>query len=234
MIWLEMSGSGKLLINAFGMIYPVEVDGEYIVDTGNIAAFEDSLDFKISKAGRSWLLLLCGRRRAGLPLQGEGDRLVSDPCGRDLRIQAETPSDTQEGEIGVIMENTKSDYTYTIDASPDFSMANITIPKGSSLKAEAAAMAYMDSSLKMKARMKGGVKRMLAGGVTSLSTSISHTPKMLKSGSPREHPVRSATSIWKDPPSLCRTPPIWLPLPLWTWEWIFRDSRGFSRVRSSL
>ncbi len=40
MIWLEMSGTGKVVINAFGMIYPVEVDGEYIVDTGNIAAFE--------------------------------------------------------------------------------------------------------------------------------------------------------------------------------------------------
>ena len=61
------------------------------------------------------------------------------------------------------MEDMKSDYQFNISSAPDFSMVNITIPKGVSLKAEASAMAYMDSSLKMKARMKGGVKRMLAG-----------------------------------------------------------------------
>ncbi|MDA3949229.1 MAG: TIGR00266 family protein [Spirochaeta sp.] len=60
LIWLEMSGTGKVIINAFGMIYPVEVDGEYVVDTGNIAAFEESLDFSISKAGKSWFSSFLG------------------------------------------------------------------------------------------------------------------------------------------------------------------------------
>jgi len=60
LIWLEMSGTGKVIINAFGMIYPVEVDGEYVVDTGNIAAFEETLDFSISKAGKSWLSSFLG------------------------------------------------------------------------------------------------------------------------------------------------------------------------------
>lgn len=53
MIWLDLKGRGKLIINAFGAVYPVEVDGEYIVDTGNIAAFENSLEYRITKAGRS-------------------------------------------------------------------------------------------------------------------------------------------------------------------------------------
>lgn len=53
LIWLNLSGTGKVIINAFGAIYPVRVDGEYLVDTGNIAAFEDTLDFKITKAGKS-------------------------------------------------------------------------------------------------------------------------------------------------------------------------------------
>ena len=53
--WLKLSGSGDVLLNAFGAIYPVEVDGEYVVDSGHIVAFEEGLDFKLSKAGSSWM-----------------------------------------------------------------------------------------------------------------------------------------------------------------------------------
>jgi len=61
------------------------------------------------------------------------------------------------------MSEQKTDYPYTISAAPDYGMINITIPRGKTLKAEASSMAYMDSSLKMKAKMKGGLKRMLSG-----------------------------------------------------------------------
>jgi len=53
LVWLRLDGSGKVVINAFGAIYPIEVDGEYIVDTGNIAAFEETLDYRITRAGKS-------------------------------------------------------------------------------------------------------------------------------------------------------------------------------------
>jgi len=72
MIWLEMSGTGKVVINAFGMIYPVQVDGEYIVDTGNIAAFDDALTFKISKAGKSWVSSIMGGEGLVCRFQGKG------------------------------------------------------------------------------------------------------------------------------------------------------------------
>lgn len=55
MFWIKLSGSGEVILNAFGAIYPVEVDGEYIVDTGHVVAFEEGLDFKLSKAGSSWI-----------------------------------------------------------------------------------------------------------------------------------------------------------------------------------
>ncbi|MEM8719972.1 MAG: TIGR00266 family protein [Cyanobacteria bacterium P01_G01_bin.39] len=48
--WLTLSGQGVVLLTSFGAIYEVEVDGEYIVDTGHIVAFERSLDFSIAKA----------------------------------------------------------------------------------------------------------------------------------------------------------------------------------------
>lgn len=54
LFWLTASGSGFVLLSAFGGIYDVDVDGEYVVDTGHIVAFERSLDYSIAKANKSW------------------------------------------------------------------------------------------------------------------------------------------------------------------------------------
>jgi len=72
MIWLKMSGSGQVIINAFGALYPVDVDGEYIVDTGNLAAFEDTLSYTISKAGKSLLSSFLGGEGLVCRFQGTG------------------------------------------------------------------------------------------------------------------------------------------------------------------
>jgi uncharacterized protein (TIGR00266 family) len=61
------------------------------------------------------------------------------------------------------MVSDKTDYPFTTSAAPDYGMVNITIPQGKSLRVEASAMAYMDSSLKMTTKMGGGLKRMLSG-----------------------------------------------------------------------
>ncbi len=53
--WLNLKGKGTIVLSSFGAIYPVEVDGEYIVDSGHIVAFNETLDFSITKAGKSWL-----------------------------------------------------------------------------------------------------------------------------------------------------------------------------------
>lgn len=55
LFWLKVGGKGKVVLNSFGGIYPVEVNGEYIVDTGHIVAFSESLNFSLSKVGGSWL-----------------------------------------------------------------------------------------------------------------------------------------------------------------------------------
>jgi uncharacterized protein (TIGR00266 family) len=52
--WLVLSGRGKALLTSFGGIYEVPVNGEFIVDTGHIVAFEKSLSFTIGKANSSW------------------------------------------------------------------------------------------------------------------------------------------------------------------------------------
>ena len=56
----------------FGAIYPIEVDGEYIVDTGHIVAFQESLNFSISKAGTSWINSYFGGEGLVCRFKGKG------------------------------------------------------------------------------------------------------------------------------------------------------------------
>lgn len=70
--WLNISGTGKVVINSFGAIYPIEVDGEYIVDTGHIVAFTEGLDFKISKPGKSLVSAFLGGEGLVCKFQGKG------------------------------------------------------------------------------------------------------------------------------------------------------------------
>lgn len=70
--WLDISGSGLVLLSSFGAIYKIEVDGDYIVDTGHIVAFEKSLDFSITKAGASWLGAFLGGEGLVCQFSGQG------------------------------------------------------------------------------------------------------------------------------------------------------------------
>lgn len=70
--WLKMSGSGKLILSSFGAIYPVEVNGEQIVDTGHIVAFDETLTFEITKAGKSWLNSILGGEGLVCKFKGQG------------------------------------------------------------------------------------------------------------------------------------------------------------------
>ncbi|MDP7133726.1 MAG: TIGR00266 family protein, partial [Planctomycetota bacterium] len=70
--WLKLSGTGPLVLNAFGAIYPVEVNGEYIVDTGHIVAFNESLEFDVTKAGGSWMSAILGGEGLVCRFKGNG------------------------------------------------------------------------------------------------------------------------------------------------------------------
>lgn len=70
--WLKLSGSGPIILSSFGAVYPIEVDGEYIVDTGHIVAFQETLDFSLSKAGSSWLHSILGGEGLVCRFKGRG------------------------------------------------------------------------------------------------------------------------------------------------------------------
>ena len=48
LVLLKASGEGDIFFNSYGAILSVDVTDEYIVDTGYIVAFEDTLDYNIS------------------------------------------------------------------------------------------------------------------------------------------------------------------------------------------
>lgn len=72
LFWIELSGHGQAIINAFGVIYPIDIDGEYIVDTGHIVAYEEGLQFTLSKAGQSWLSSILGGEGIVCKFNGNG------------------------------------------------------------------------------------------------------------------------------------------------------------------
>jgi uncharacterized protein (TIGR00266 family) len=72
MFWVKCSGTGDLFLSSYGAIYPVQVNGEYTVDTGHIVAFEDTLQFRIGKASKSLLGSFLGGEGLVCKFQGQG------------------------------------------------------------------------------------------------------------------------------------------------------------------
>lgn len=54
LVFVHATGIGPLVLDAFGTVEEETVDGTFTVDTGHVVAFEDTLEYTISKAGGSW------------------------------------------------------------------------------------------------------------------------------------------------------------------------------------
>lgn len=77
---LRATGAGDLFFSSYGSIVEIDVSDRYIVDTGHIVAFEESLAFNVKKVG-GWKSTL---------LSGEG--LVCEFSGRGkVWIQSRVP-----------------------------------------------------------------------------------------------------------------------------------------------
>ena len=69
--FIECSGTGHLLINAYGGIYEVPINGSYLIDDGHTVAWEGKLTYKRKNAGGLKATLLSGEGRL-LEFKGEG------------------------------------------------------------------------------------------------------------------------------------------------------------------
>jgi uncharacterized protein (TIGR00266 family) len=77
---LKASGTGEVVVNSFGAIHEMALNGPYIVDTGHIVAFDETLSFVVKKVG-SWKSTI---------FSGEGLVTVFKGQGR-LWIQTRNP-----------------------------------------------------------------------------------------------------------------------------------------------
>jgi uncharacterized protein (TIGR00266 family) len=72
LFWLKMKGTGPVIVSSYGAIYSVMVEDGYIVDTGHIVAYEDTLNFSITKAGGSWIQSFLGGEGFVCKFKGRG------------------------------------------------------------------------------------------------------------------------------------------------------------------
>ncbi len=70
--WVKCSGEGEILLSSFGAIYEIDVRDGYVVDTGHIVAFEDTLQFDMGKAGKSWIGSFLGGEGLVCKFRGHG------------------------------------------------------------------------------------------------------------------------------------------------------------------
>jgi len=57
---LKATGPGTVFVASYGAIFPRLCEGEYVIDTDHIVAFEDSVEYRISKVGGIKSLFLGG------------------------------------------------------------------------------------------------------------------------------------------------------------------------------
>ena len=93
--WLKLKGSGTAVLSSFGAIYPIEISGDYIIDSGHIVAFSETLSFSITKAGKSWIQsILSGEGlvckfsgRGTVWCQSHNERSFGTLLGPDLKVR---------------------------------------------------------------------------------------------------------------------------------------------------
>lgn len=52
---LQTQGQGQMVIGAFGALEAIEVDGNMVIDTGHLAAWESTLQYSVGKSGSGWI-----------------------------------------------------------------------------------------------------------------------------------------------------------------------------------
>lgn len=73
LLWISLSGAGQVALSSFGAVYQIDINAsEYLVDTGHIVAFDDTLSFSIVKSGKSWMSSFLGGEGLACRFKGQG------------------------------------------------------------------------------------------------------------------------------------------------------------------
>lgn len=52
---LATQGQGQCIVGSFGAIEPIQVNGELVIDTGHLVAWQSHLQYRITKAAAGWI-----------------------------------------------------------------------------------------------------------------------------------------------------------------------------------
>ncbi|MEN9577912.1 MAG: hypothetical protein RJA70_921 [Pseudomonadota bacterium] len=72
LFFLAASGQGPVLLNAFGAIEALDVNGELIIDTGHLVAFTSGIHYEVSKAAEGWISSYLSGEGLVLRVYGQG------------------------------------------------------------------------------------------------------------------------------------------------------------------
>lgn len=92
LFFVEAGGHGPLVVGAFGQVRELVSDGDLVIDTGHLVAFEAGMEYRITKAGGSWISSW---------LAGEGFVMRFSGKGRVL-VQSHNPTEFGR-EIGPLL-----------------------------------------------------------------------------------------------------------------------------------
>ena len=103
-----------------------------------------------------------GKYAANLQRIGLRVEIIAPPV--DELVAAYVPSEKTAALPRAELQNSEQPgFKFTIEGRPDYAFLTVQIPANQTLKVEASAMATMDTSLKMKTKLKGGFGRFLTG-----------------------------------------------------------------------
>lgn len=83
LFFLKCSGNGNLLVSSYGGIEELDIDGDMIVDTGHIVAFESGLSYSIQKFG-GWKSFFLGGEGLTMKFSGKGKMWIQTRNTPDL------------------------------------------------------------------------------------------------------------------------------------------------------
>jgi uncharacterized protein (TIGR00266 family) len=86
------AGPGQLLVGAFGGLEQIECDGQLVVDTGHLVAWDAGLEYQVGKSGSGWIASF---------LSGEGLVCTFRGKGR-IWIQSRNPAEYGQ-EVGRLL-----------------------------------------------------------------------------------------------------------------------------------
>ena len=92
---IKCSGQGDLWFNTYGALIEIDIKDEYVVDTGNIVAFSEGLDYQITKVGGYKSLFFSGegfvcrfKGRGKLWMQTRGTDAFVNWCQSFRRVES--------------------------------------------------------------------------------------------------------------------------------------------------